>query len=145
MQAEKRSVEHVFFIAWVLSLTATAGSLFFSEIMKFIPCELCWFQRIFMYPLVVVLGMAVVKKDYRQSLYGFVLAVIGGCISLYHYMVQKVPALHDLGNACGIIPCNTDYLNWFGFITIPFLALVAFILIAASLFYVWRSGKGNEA
>ncbi|MDT3414478.1 disulfide bond formation protein DsbB [Brevibacillus aydinogluensis] len=133
--------EYALFGSWVVSLIATAGSLFFSEVMKYIPCELCWFQRIFMYPLVILLGVAAVKKDYRMSSYALILSVIGGCISLYHYLIQKVPALYDLGNACGIIPCNTDYINWFGFITIPFLALVAFIMIAVLQIYIRRYEK----
>ena len=76
-----------------------------------------------------------------MSLYALILSVIGGLISLYHYLIQKVPALHELGNACGIVPCNTDYINWFGFITIPFLALIAFTLISVLQFIVVKSGK----
>ncbi|MDA5108584.1 MULTISPECIES: disulfide oxidoreductase [Brevibacillus] len=133
--------EYALFGSWVVSLIATAGSLFFSEVMKYIPCELCWFQRIFMYPLVILLGVAAAKKDYRMSSYALILSVIGGCISLYHYLIQKVPALNDLGTACGIIPCNTDYINWLGFITIPFLALVAFIMIAVLQVFIRRYEK----
>ncbi len=141
---DERKKEHLFFFSWVLSLLATSGSLFFSEVMKFIPCELCWYQRILMYPLVVLLGIAVVRKEYKQSLYGFVFAAIGGCISLYHYLIQKVPALHELGSSCGIIPCNTDYINWFGFITIPFLALVAFIIIGGLQAFILKKEKETE-
>ncbi|TRY26297.1 disulfide bond formation protein B [Brevibacillus sp. LEMMJ03] len=133
--------EYALFGSWVVSLIATAGSLFFSEVMKYIPCELCWFQRIFMYPLVILLGVAAAKKDYHMSSYALILSVIGGCISLYHYLIQKVPALNDLGTACGIIPCNTDYINWLGFITIPFLALVAFIMIAVLQVFIRRYEK----
>jgi disulfide bond formation protein DsbB len=136
-----RIMEQAFFASWVVSLIATGGSLFFSEVLKYIPCELCWYQRIFMYPLVILLGVASAKKDYAMSRYAFILSVIGGSISLYHYLIQKVPALHDLGNACGIIPCNTDYINWLGFITIPFLALVAFILVAGLQVFIWQKEK----
>jgi disulfide bond formation protein DsbB len=133
--------EQAMFASWGISLIATAGSLFFSEVLKYIPCELCWYQRILMYPLVILLGVASAKKDYQMSLYGLILSVIGGLISLYHYSIQKVPFLNDLGDACGIVPCNTDYINWFGFITIPFLALVAFTLIAISQYLVLKSTK----
>lgn len=78
-----------------------------------------------------------------MSSYALILSLIGGCISLYHYLIQKVPFLHELGNACGIVPCNTDYINWFGFITIPFLALVAFALISILLFIVMKNAKEN--
>jgi disulfide bond formation protein DsbB len=141
MRNELRFAEHALFASWLLSVIATAGSLFFSEVLKYIPCELCWYQRILMYPLVILLGIATVRKDYKQSLYALVLSVIGGCISLYHYLIQKVPALHQLGDSCGIIPCSTDYINWLGFITIPFLALTAFCLIAIIQFCILRTVK----
>ncbi|MED1792449.1 disulfide oxidoreductase [Brevibacillus nitrificans] len=137
----QQAMEQAMFASWGISLIATAGSLFFSEVMKYIPCNLCWYQRILMYPLVILLGVASARKDYSMSLYALILSVIGGLISLYHYLIQKVPALHELGNACGIVPCNTDYINWFGFITIPFLALIAFTLISVLQFIVLKSGK----
>lgn len=137
----ERFREQAMFAAWGISLIATSGSLFFSEVLHYIPCELCWFQRILMYPLVILLGVASAKKDYNMSLYGLILSVIGGFISLYHYMIQKVPFMQELGEACGIVPCNTDYLNWLGFVTIPFLALVAFVSIALLLFMVRKSVK----
>ncbi|WP_400164147.1 disulfide oxidoreductase [Brevibacillus sp. TJ4] len=135
--------EQAMFASWGIALIATAGSLFFSEVLKYIPCDLCWYQRILMYPLVILLGVASAKKDYQMSLYGLILSVIGGLISLYHYSIQKIPFLHELGDACGIVPCNTDYINWLGFITIPFLALVAFTLIAILQFLVLKSAKGK--
>ncbi|MFY0546261.1 disulfide oxidoreductase [Brevibacillus sp. H7] len=138
-------IEQAFFASWVISLIAFGGSLYFSEVMKFIPCELCWYQRIFMYPLVILLGVAYAKKDFSMSRYAVILSVIGGSISLYHYLIQKVPALHEWGSACGIIPCNTDYINWLGFITIPFLALVAFILIAGLQVFIWKKEKETDA
>lgn len=140
MKREKVA-EQAMFASWGFSLIATAGSLFFSEVLKYIPCDLCWYQRILMYPLIILLGIASAKKDYKMSLYALVLSSIGGLISLYHYLVQKVPALHELGNACGIVPCNTDYINWFGFITIPFLALIAFTLITIMQVIVMKNTK----
>jgi disulfide bond formation protein DsbB len=139
----ERVMEQALFASWGVSLIATAGSLFFSEVLKYIPCDLCWYQRIFMYPLVILLGVASAKKDYTISLYGLILSLIGGLISLYHYLIQKVPAMNELGSACGIVPCNTDYINWFGFITIPFLALVAFTLISVLLIVVMKNAKEN--
>jgi len=136
-----QAMEQAMFASWGIALIATAGSLFFSEVLKYIPCDLCWYQRILMYPLVVLLGVASARKDYRMSLYALILSSIGGLISLYHYLIQKVPALHDLGNACGIVPCNSDYINWFGFITIPFLALIAFALIIVLQIVVLKHEK----
>lgn len=145
MQYRERIQEQALFTTWAISLIATIGSLFFSEFMGFLPCDLCWYQRIFMYPLVIHIGIAVVRKDFRQSFYAFILATIGGTISIYHYLKQKVPYLKgEISDSCGRIPCTTDYINWFGFITIPFLALTAFSLIAVINFLIWKDVKGQE-
>ncbi|TCI53812.1 disulfide bond formation protein B [Exiguobacterium sp. SH1S21] len=117
------------YLAWLVALTATLGSLYFSEIREFVPCELCWIQRIFMYPLVFVLGMAVFTNDRQVKKYVLPLAITGGMISLYHYLVQKVPGFADIKPCVEGVPCNVQYINWFGFVTIPFLALTAFTLI----------------
>lgn len=128
MENSKRK-ETILLIIWVQALIATLGSLFYSEVMGFVPCELCWIQRIFMYPLVMIYGVAAFKKDISIALPGLFLSGIGMFISAYHYLLQKLPVLHEAGASCGIVPCNTQYVNYFGFITIPFLAGTAFIII----------------
>ncbi|WP_078549333.1 disulfide oxidoreductase [Litchfieldia alkalitelluris] len=125
-----KKLEAYQFIAFAAALIATLGSLYFSEILLFIPCELCWYQRIFMYPLVIITAISIIKKTHDTAIYTFVLSIIGGFISLYHYSIQKVPFLNENSPSCGLVPCNTDYINWLGFITIPFLALIAFIIIS---------------
>lgn len=117
------------YLAWLVSLVATLGSLYLSEVLHYEPCRLCWFQRIFMYPQVVVLGIAAYRNDRSAAIYAIPLSVIGGCISIYHYAEQKIPAMSKLLPCKVGIPCNFDYLNWWGFITIPFMALIAFVLI----------------
>lgn len=130
MQNLTKKAENLLLAIWFLAFVATAGSLFYSEVMGYIPCELCWYQRIFMYPLVIIYGAAMLKKDIKISLPGLILSGIGMLTSAYHYMLQKVPAFHDLGGSCsGAVPCNAIYVNYFGFITIPFLAGTAFIVI----------------
>lgn len=124
---------YALYIAWVISLTATLGSLYFSEIREFVPCELCWIQRIFMYPLTILLGIAAFTSDVRMRLYVLPLTLIGGTISLYHYLVQKVPGFADIKPCVQGVPCNIQYINWFGFVTIPFLALTAFTLMSIVL------------
>lgn len=121
--------ENGLFMAWVVAITATLGSLYFSEVMEYIPCKLCWIQRIFMYPLAIILGIATVKKDYKITAYVLPLSVIGGLVALYHYLYEKTDWFKAASNFCGENPCDIEYINWFGFVTIPFLALVAFILI----------------
>nr|WP_295974055.1 disulfide oxidoreductase [uncultured Bacillus sp.] len=142
MQKDLR--DSLLFTAWAASVIAMFGSLFFSEIRQFEPCELCWYQRILMYPLTVLLGIAVVKKDYKISIYSMVLSIIGGGISLYHYLIQKVPFISETAPACGRIPCTGQYINWVGFITIPFLALVAFITIFICSLLIWKRSKEEK-
>lgn len=136
--------ENILLFMWVVSLTATMGSLFFSEIRGYEPCELCWIQRIFMYPLVLILGIAYVQKNARIAVTTAIFSVIGGAISLYHYGLQKVSFLSENAPACGRVSCTGEYINIFGFITIPFLALIAFILIAISSFMILKDSKGEK-
>lgn len=132
------------YMAWAVSLVAVGGSLFFSEVLRYEPCKLCWFQRIFMYPLVILLGMACYKNDRRLIPYLLPLSIIGGMISLYHYSEQKIPGLAKLLPCTVGVPCNEDYINWLGFITIPFLALIAFILITCLLLLGREEVKESE-
>ncbi|WP_392455640.1 disulfide oxidoreductase [Chryseomicrobium aureum] len=125
---------YALYFAWLVALVATLGSLYFSNIRGFVPCELCWIQRIFMYPLTIVLGIAAFTNDVRMRLYVLPLTLIGGGISLYHYLVQKVPGFANIKPCVQGVPCNVQYINWFGFVTIPFLALTAFTLITILLF-----------
>lgn len=126
---------------WATALIATAGSLYFSEVRGYIPCELCWIQRIFMYPLVIVVGVAYFQKNVKITLTSLIISGIGGMISLYHYGIQKLAFLSDSAPSCGQVPCTGQYINYFGFITIPFLALTAFILIAGMSIYLLKTLK----
>lgn len=124
------------YLAWLVALTATLGSLYFSEIREFVPCELCWIQRIFMYPLAIILGISVFTEDWAARKYVLPLTIIGGIVSLYHYLVQKVPGFAEIQPCAQGVPCSGQYINWFGFITIPFLALTAFTLITILMWNV---------
>ncbi|WP_214739495.1 MULTISPECIES: disulfide oxidoreductase [unclassified Exiguobacterium] len=126
------------YLAWLVSLTATLGSLYFSEIREFVPCELCWIQRIFMYPLTILLGIAVFTDDRSVRKYVLPLTIIGGLVSLYHYLVQKVPGFAEIQPCTQGVPCSGQYINWLGFITIPFLALTAFALLTL---FMWNIKK----
>ncbi|MFO7264045.1 MAG: disulfide oxidoreductase [Bacillota bacterium] len=127
---------YLLYAAWLVSVVATLGSLYFSEIRGFVPCDLCWFQRILMYPLTVFLGIAAYRQDVGIRRYVLPLSIIGAATSLYHYLLQKVDALALVQPCRHGVPCNTVYINWLGFITIPFMALTAFILITVLLFLV---------
>ncbi|MFJ6414382.1 disulfide oxidoreductase [Terribacillus saccharophilus] len=117
------------YLAWLVSIVATLGSLYFSEIRGFTPCELCWYQRILMYPLAAILGIATYRNDRSVKSFVLPLSIIGWCVSLYHYLLQKVPAFAALETCTSGVPCSGSYVEWFGFITIPFLAFIAFSLI----------------
>jgi disulfide bond formation protein DsbB len=138
-----KNKESLLFTAWATSVVAMFGSLYFSEIRQFEPCVLCWYQRILMYPLVLILGIAIVKKHYEIALYTMVFSGIGAGISFYHYLLQKVSLFADNAPTCGRVPCTGQYINWFGFITIPFLALTAFIIIFIISFILWKK-KGEN-
>lgn len=118
--------------AFTVAATATLGSLYLSEIVHLIPCTYCWYQRIAMYPLVVLLGIAAWRKDHNIRMYVATLAVIGAAISTYHRLIQAFPDLG--GSACSTgVPCTAAYFELFGFVTIPYMALSAFLLILTLL------------
>lgn len=114
----------------LVSATALGGSLFFSEVMGLTPCRLCWFQRILMYPVVVVAAVALLRDDRRASLYVLPLSLTGIGVSSYHYLLQQGLFSESTGCAKDGPPCSA--IDWlaFDFITIPFLALTAFLLIS---------------
>lgn len=139
-----KKVENSLLFIWIVSTVATLGSLYFSEIKQYEPCLLCWYQRIFMYPIVLISLIAYLQKNAKIAITTAIFSCIGGTISLYHYGIQKVDFLMDTAPACGRIPCTGDYINWLGFITIPFLALTAFILIAGTSFYLLKISRGTR-
>ncbi|MBT2736667.1 disulfide oxidoreductase [Bacillus sp. ISL-7] len=128
-------------LSWIAAIIATLGSLYFSEVMHFIPCTLCWYQRIFMYPLAIILGVAVYRNDKGIFRYALPLSIIGMLIAGYHTLLQKIPYLQQFEMCTSGVPCSKDYINWLGFITIPLLALIAFTIITVSLFILARSKK----
>lgn len=122
--------------AWLISLIATLGSLFFSDVMEFVPCSLCWYQRIAMYPLVIILGTALWKDIKNISTIAMPLSLIGLALSIYHLGVQYEIIPETASPCVQGIPCSAMYINWLGFITIPALSFIAFTLIN---FFLWKS------
>lgn len=122
---ERYSLIFALIVAWIAML----GSLYFSEVAHFVPCTLCWYQRILMYPLTLLLLIAVLRQEKQIAYYVLPFSLLGIGFSTYHYLVQKTQ-LFSHGTVCSSsVPCTTTWINWFGFVTIPFLALIAFILI----------------
>ena len=125
-------------LAFVVATVATLGSLYLSEVANFVPCRLCWYQRIAMYPLPVLLGVAWWKRDDGVRRYALPLTIIGMCISTYHIVVERFPSLEESGVCEVANPCSVRWVERFGFITIPTMALAAFALISGLLVYPAR-------
>lgn len=115
----------------LVAATAMAGSLYYSEVAEFIPCELCWFQRIAMYPLALLLTIAAVRRDSRIAAYAAPLALAGLAVSIYHYQLEWFP---NQGSACAVdAPCSARQVEIFGFVSIPFMAGCGFVAIVGLL------------
>jgi disulfide bond formation protein DsbB len=129
--------------AWVAATLAMVGSLYFSEVAHYTPCTLCWYQRIAMYPLVLILAIAAWRRDLGIRRYAIPLAAVGAVISVYHYFLEWFPDL-DTGVCSAGIPCTQVWFREFGFISLPFLALIAFLLVIAFLLIPQRSEQAEE-
>jgi disulfide bond formation protein DsbB len=119
-------------LAFLVAAVATGGSLFLSEIAHFVPCELCWFQRICMYPLSITTLLVALANDHRASRYLLPLPVVGAGVSVYHLLVENGVVRES--QACLVSApggCTTKWINEFGYVTIPTLALTAFALTFA--------------
>ena len=128
-------------LAAAVATTAMAGSLYYSESAGFIPCELCWYQRIAMYPLVPILVIAALRRE-LLTVYVVVIAGIGAAISAYHYQLQLFP---DQASTCSIdTPCTTQYVDVFGFVSIPFMAGCGFLAIIALALTAHLGGSHDD-
>lgn len=130
-------------LAFLVSAVATGGSLFFSEVAHFMPCELCWFQRISMYPLSITTLLAALFNDYRAARYLLPLPLVGAGIASYHLLVEN--GIVTQTQAClAAAPggCVTKWINEFGYLTIPTLALTGFVLAFAWLLFA-AVGESN--
>ena len=139
--------EALVYVAWVQALIATLGSLIFSEVLGFIPCTLCWYQRILMYPLVLLIGVGILLRDPRVRFYGLSLSVVGLFVAVYHNLLYfGVLAEASFGTCSAGISCTTRWFEWFGFVSIPQLSLIAFTVVTACLL-IYRSSEvhyGNK-
>ena len=115
-------------IAWLVALATTLGSLYYSEIAHFTACKLCWYQRIAMYPLSITLLVAAVRRDRRVVWYVAPIATIGAAFAVYQTQLQAFPSQHS--SFCTTAePCTIRYVWEFGFVSLPFMALSAFVFI----------------
>lgn len=131
-------------LAFVTSLIATAGSLFFSEVMKLPPCQLCWYQRICMFPLVLIFIMALLKSAKDSALYGLGLSFTGLSISLWHNLLYYKIIPDSITPCSEGISCTSKQIEWFSFVTIPFLSLMTFLLINIICVLILKSERSYE-
>ena len=126
-------------LATIIAVGATFGSLYFSEIRNFVPCEYCWYQRIAMYPLALILLIATIRRDKNIIPYALSLSLSGLALSVYHYQLQLFP---EQSSSCGLdASCTYRWIEVFGFITIPLLALTSFAFISMILIATPRPWK----
>lgn len=132
--------ENILYLAFTVSLVAVASSLIYSELGSFEPCKYCWFQRIFWYPLPVIFSVGIWKNDHSANRYAFPLALIGGIIAIYHYVVQMINTYAGVDvsitpcSLVGMTPsCSQYFFLEFGYITIPMMSVTGFLLLLSGL------------
>lgn len=139
MLAEQRQVGWgLVFTAWLVAVVSTAGSLFFSEVMELVPCVLCWYQRIFIFPLAVVLLVGLHPLDLRVARYGLPLALLGLLFTLYHVLLFYGFIPENMQPCSQGVSCADATMVLFGFLPIPLLSLAAFMVITLLL---WRASR----
>lgn len=136
----KKYKDYFLYIAWIQSIIAMAGSLYFSEIKKFPPCILCWYQRILMYPLVLIIAVGIYRKDKNLPFYVLPLSIIGTIIAFYHNLLYFKILPESAAPCVAGVSCTTKFVEYFGFITIPFLSLCGFLLVTVCMLIYMHSG-----
>ena len=128
----------IVFVCWIIASVSTLGSLFFSEIMEFPPCALCWYQRVFMFPLVIIFLVGLFPIDKSIVKYALPLALAGWGFAFYHYLLYSGFIPESIQPCSQGVSCSETYLDLFGFLTIPMLSLVSFSIIIVLLYTLKR-------
>lgn len=130
----KNISQKISYLVWLIAIVSTLGSLFFSQVLHLTPCVLCWFQRIFMYPLVFILPVGILTKDKKLPYYVLSLSLIGTVIALYHVLLYYGVIPEALAPCTNGVSCTTRLLDYFGFISIPLLSFLSFLAITIGMF-----------
>jgi disulfide bond formation protein DsbB len=120
-------------LAWIVAIVTTAGSLYYSEHAGFIPCTLCWYQRILMYPLVIVLGVGWLRRDHQVWKTALPFVAIGAPLALYHWLVERVPWFASTSSCSLDVPCTSPWFEKLGFVTLAWMSMSSFLLIGTLL------------
>ena len=137
----KKYVYYIPYFTFVIALLATLISLYFSEVMKLVPCVLCWYQRICMYPLILITAVGILKKDRAIADYVLPLSVTGLGVAIYHNLLYYGILPESVAPCTQGISCTTRQIEWFGFITIPLLSMLTFALITLVMIIYKRYTK----
>ncbi|MBW2705283.1 MAG: disulfide bond formation protein B [Deltaproteobacteria bacterium] len=128
----------IIFLCWIIASVSTLGSLFFSEIMEFPPCALCWYQRVFMFPLVFIFLVGLFPFDKSIIKFALPLAIAGWVFAFYHYLLYSGIIPESIQPCSQGVSCSETYLDLFGFLTFPMLSLISFSTIIVLLFLLKR-------
>ena len=131
----------ILFLCWLLVSVSTLGSLFFSYVMEFAPCVLCWYQRICLFPLVIILARGLFPFDKSVVKYALPLATAGWLTAFYHTLLYAKIIPESIQPCSRGVSCTEEYINLFGFLTIPMLSLLSFSTIIALLLILRRRNK----
>jgi disulfide bond formation protein DsbB len=126
------------FVCWILASGSTMGSLFFSQVMEFAPCVLCWYQRIFLFPLVLILALGLFPFDRKAVKFALPLAIAGLLTAIYHNLLYAGVIPESIRPCSQGVSCTEEYIDLFGFVTIPMLSLLSFTLILTILLILMR-------
>jgi disulfide bond formation protein DsbB len=132
------------YIALLAAWIAMLGSLYFSQVKGYLPCDLCWYQRILMYPLAVIIPVGLLRRDSNLPYFVLPLSLFGQAIATYHYLLEKTDLFPTPATCQTSVPCTVVWINWFGFITIPFLSMTAFFIITIMSLLALTAGEPQE-
>ena len=135
---QKSSNWTILFICWLLASVSTMGSIFFSHVMEFAPCVLCWYQRIFLFPLVIILALGLFPFDKSVVKYALPIAILGWLTAAYHNLLYAGIIPESIQPCSQGVSCTEEYIDLFGFLSIPMLSLLSFSTIVALLIILIR-------
>src|SRR5210317_2226238 len=142
VHVDKRNTNwNILFLCWLVVSVSATGSLFFSYVMEFAPCVLCWYQRIFLFPLVIILAVGLFPVDKSVVKYALPLAIAGWLTAAYHNLLYAGIVPESIQPCSQGVSCTEEYIDLFGFLSIPMLSLLSFSTIITLLIILRRLSK----
>ena len=135
---QKNTNWNILFLCWLVTSVSVLGSLFFSYVMEFPPCVLCWYQRIFLFPLVIILAVGLFPYDKKVVKFSLPLAIAGWLTAAYHNLLYAGIIPESIQPCTQGVSCTEEYIDLFGFMSIPMLSLLSFTAIITLLIILMR-------